>query len=328
MIDSVLSGKTVLVTGASGFIGSSFAEALADRFASSLVVGTGRSLRNLRPRPNLEFIACDLLHARLRSVLPGRVDVVAHLAGDRRPHLQPLEFGQQMERNVVMTSAVADYAADAGAAAFLYASSVYVYSDRPTLPFSEDGLGLPVEHLGATKLAAEALLKARSHAGQFRTVALRIFTVYGPRSDPRQFVAEAIRKLTGEGTTAEFGPVDAERDFVFVEDVARAFIAAAEFAPRARPWEVFNVGSGVRTPVRLIVERLARIVGSDKTIRFAETAARSRSAPHQADISHAKRVLGWEPRVDLDEGLRRTVVSMVHGAAATASFIGLTGGPR
>ena len=130
-------------------------------------------------------------------------------------------------------------------------------------------LTIPGETLGATKLASEALLKARTYAGQFKALAFRIGTVYGPGASPEQFIPQAIKKLTSSDHVAKFGPADIRRDFICIDDVADAFVKAVErLYERDFMYEALNLGTNVSTSIKEIVAILAEITGSKKEIIF------------------------------------------------------------
>ncbi|MBI3320979.1 MAG: NAD(P)-dependent oxidoreductase [Candidatus Omnitrophica bacterium] len=300
---------TVVVTGASGFIGSWLSARLAERYPTAHIVGVGRHAGQAAQsrHQHVEFIPCDLLVSDLTRTLPGHADVVIHLAADRRPRVEMSGCSQQVMANVLMTSRLADYALKAKAQALLYASSSAVYSGVSHVPFTEEEVRLPAEHLGATKLAAEGLLKARALAGGLKAMTFRLFTTYGPGSAADQFVPEAMAKLLSPEPVASFLNPDVERDFIFVEDVVRAFLRGLEYLPRAGAYEVFNIGSGKATPVRVVIELLRRVLGSTKPVRYETASTTVVDARHQADIRRAAELLGWQPSVGLEEGLRRTV---------------------
>lgn len=302
--------RMIVVTGASGFIGSWVISALAAAGRSDCLIGVGRrrALPHEACSPNIEYRALDLLRSNdWTAQLPSRADVVVHLAGDGRTRVPPEEQTAQWEANVSLTTRAADYAQAAGAGLFLCASSVYVYSGVPQLPFVEERLSLPVEPLGATKLAAESLVHARACAGAFRALALRIFTAYGPRAREGQFIPEAIRKLQSAEPIAQFRSPQTLRDFVYVEDVAAAFVAAATFQGHT-PYEAVNIGSGTPTSIREVVELLAILLDVRKPIEFmTESHAPSTGGDHWADLRRSAQLLGWRPLISLADGLRRTV---------------------
>jgi nucleoside-diphosphate-sugar epimerase len=303
---------TILVTGASGFIGSWLVSLLAEQLPQGLIIGTGR--RATFPlklgAPNFQYVPCDLMFfSEMKRRFPARINVVMHLAGDGRTFVTEGEFVQQVQANVLVTANVIDYALSAKTELFMQASSVYVYSGNTSSPFKEDEINIPVENLGATKIAAEALARARSVAGCFRALSFRIFTAYGPRSRESQFIPQAIKKLRLPGKTVQFGPGDVRRDFVYVEDVAAVFLAGLGFLHQPRTYEALNVGSGVPTSIKEVVFLLAELLGVDKRIEFTgQDRAPSRAdRDHQADLQRIRSVLNWKPVVPLKEGLRRTI---------------------
>ena len=308
---------TILVTGASGFIGRHLVNRISDQLPGSTIVGVGRSPRSesFDGSDNTEYISADLLDDGANGKLPGRIDAVVHLAGDRRGFVSPDQYSQQIHSNVGLVSKMADYAINAGAECFLLASSVYVYSGTTGLPFKEDSPVRPKENLGASKVAAEAIVEARSCAGHFRGTAFRIFTTYGPGSSASQFIPVALRKLTSPEPEARFGNPDVKRDFVFVTDVAEALTAGLTH-DGVGPFRIYNVGSGEARRIRDVVQLIARIVETSKPIEFdgPETLSQSGDGDHHADVSLIRSELGWSPNIPLGEGLRTTIDSAKQSA--------------
>lgn len=306
-----MSSLKIVVTGAGGFIGSRVSEALTSKFSNASVIGIGRK-KNLNIQSdfqNYEYISYDLLNGKLQNQLPGRSDIVIHLAGDRRSFVKPEEYSAQAISNIIMTSFVADYACATKARLLLYSSSVYVYSGNTETPFREDYVAIPNDTLGATKLASEALLKARAIKNQFKVIAFRIGTVYGYGTDPGQFLPQAIKKLKSKEAIARFGYGDVNRDFVFIDDVVEAFIAVISTLDRDFDFLALNVGSGVSTSIRDVVKTLAVLIGSRKPIEFNTDRNQRDKADtdHHLDITRIRSVLKWWPKNSLREGLRRTI---------------------
>lgn len=304
----------ILVTGASGFIGSKVAETLSKKFSDAVISGTGRSKSPFSPAdpPNYKHIECDLMDSEIQKKLPDEIDVIIHLAGDRRTFVKPDELSKQAFSNILMTSHMADYAASAKVKLFLYSSSVYVYSGNKDIPFREEPLTIPRENLGATKLASEALLKARAFSGQFKAASFRMGTVYGPRSGATQFIPQAIMKLKSPDPAAKFGAGDVKRDFVYVDDVANAFTSAISvLLGKDFNYEALNVGSGKAVSIREVVKVLAEELGTEKKIEFSIPADKGNKADtdHQLDLTRIRSVLGWQPEYSLAEGLRQTIIN-------------------
>jgi nucleoside-diphosphate-sugar epimerase len=298
----------ILITGAGGFIGSCICRTLVGRFPEAAIVGVTRT-PSPSPEPflqNYESVACDLLEDGFDKKLPAQANVVIHLAGDPRNPRNPDAFTSQVSANVMMTSRVADYAAKAKADFLIFASSAAIYSGNPRLPFVESEIEFPVDNLGATKLAAESLLKARSLAGQFKVLALRIFTAYGPGARPETFVSQAIAKLRSADPVANFGAAEAKRDFVYVDDVARSVVAGMALRKTNITYEALNIGTGQKTSIRKVVDLLANILGVTKQIEFDTRGGAKANSEHQADLTHTSSLLDWRPQVSLETGLRLT----------------------
>jgi nucleoside-diphosphate-sugar epimerase len=304
----------IVITGSSGFIGSKVSQLLAEEFPDFSIVGTGRSesLSMKLTSPNFRYVSCDLLGGNIKKFLPQETDIVIHLAGDRRTFVKHDEFTLQMRSNVEMTNSMADYAYLAGARLFLYASTVYVYSGNAAPPFKENCIDIPSDNLGATKLASESLLKARAVAGQFKVVSFRIGTVYGPGASHEQFIPQAIMKLRSPDPVAKFGPADVRRDFVFIDDVARAYVKAVrQMIDKDFDYEVFNVGTEQSTSIREVVHILAQAIGTGKQIEFGtfKNIGSKADTDHQLDTARIRSALGWYPLISVQEGLKRTLAA-------------------
>ena len=191
----------------------------------------------------------------------------------------------------------------------MVASSSSIYGLPARFPTPEDEPPRPISPYGVTKLSTEALLHAYRATFRLPVVALRYFTVYGPRQRPDMGFHgffEAVRRGT---PVTIYGDGEQTRDLVYVEDVAAANVLAAErlLPPLASlDARAFNVGTGVETTVNRLAELLAAAVGRSSDIRRAP--ARSGEILRSSlDVSKAARELGWRPQVSLAEGLKRTV---------------------
>jgi len=298
-----------LVTGVAGFLGSTLAEAL--RTSGFDVVGVDAFTANYEPavkRANLErllrdpgfrFVEADLRHVDLGPLFDG-VSHVAHLAalpGVRSSWGEP--FRAYAEHNIVATQRLLDASRGRALVRVAVASSSSVYGAPRRYPTPEDEPRRPISPYGVTKLATEALVHAYRHEHGVPAVALRYFTVYGPRQRPdmgfHRFF-EAARR--GEPVTV-YGDGGQTRDFTFVDDAVAATVAsltreAKEFA--------YNVGGGNRVSLREVLERIERLVGRPIERRFVEP-QHGDPRDTSADPSLARRDLGYEARTPLERGL-------------------------
>ncbi len=300
------SGPVDVVTGGAGFIGSHVAEAL---------LGLGRGVRviddlSAGDRANVpegaEFLEGDLLD--LAPLALGGADVVYHLAAvPSVPHSieRPLESHRS---NVEATLAVLAEAERAGVRRVVFASSSAVYGDAPGLPRRERQDPAPRSPYAVGKLCGEHYARYWAGTGRLETVSLRFFNVYGPRQDPRSPYAAVIplflERLHAGEPLVVFGDGHQTRDFTCVSDVARGMTTAGLIS--RLPGPCYNVASGRPVSVLELAETLARRIGRPLNVRHAPP--RPGDVSHSwADTSAARRELGFEAKVPLEDGLGWTV---------------------
>ena len=300
-----------LVTGGAGFIGSHLVERLVEEGQRVRVIddlSTGR-LENIDSLLNrIDFREASVLDSSsVLSAMEG-VRYVLHqaaLSSVPRSIRDPLRANRV---NVEGTLNVLLAARDRGVQRVVYASSASVYGDRPTLPKEETMTPAPLSPYAVSKHAAEQYCRVFHAVYGLETVSLRYFNVFGPRQDPQSDYAAVVPKfalslLSGRRPTI-YGDGSQSRDFVYVTNVVDANLVAAR-APGGAG-EAFNIACGEQTTINDLVAALAEIVG--RTVEPEYQAPRTGDVAHSfADISKAKRVLGYAPSVDLQEGLSRTV---------------------
>ena len=308
-----MSGKA-LVSGGGGFIGSNLVRALLAR-GDDVRVLDNFSTGN---RANLEGLDVEVVEGELRSyervhnAVRG-VDVVFHLGAlgsVPRSVQDPLTSSAV---NVEGTLNVLLAARDENVRRVVFSSSSSVYGTRRELPVTEETPPDPISPYGVAKLAAERYCVSFSRVYEsFESVVLRYFNVFGPRQSPHSQYAAVIPLFVsaierGDPITV-FGDGEQSRDFTFVENVVDATIRAAE-VPAANG-RMFNVSAGRPATINELADALGRIMQRDVEKRFApDRPGDIRNS--WADISAAREVLGYEPRVDLEEGLRRTIETLV-----------------
>jgi UDP-glucose 4-epimerase len=209
---------------------------------------------------------------------------------------------------------LASWAVESGVKTFLHASSMSVYGQPSSLPVREDAPTAPLSYYGASKLAAEEVLAVAGAHG-LRTASLRMFSVYGPGQDLselRQGMASIFLAYLLKGQAVPVtGSLDRVRDLVHVDDVSAAWQLAIE-----RPVSgVLNIGTGIGTSVKELVQRLVGVLGlpSDHPVREQGASPGDQHSVY-ADITRARHELGWEPRISLDEGLASLADWALEGA--------------
>jgi len=308
----------VLVTGGAGFIGSHLVKRLLDEGREVVVAddfsrGSVRNLLDLGVR--IECPKIDLRDYGLALEVVEGADVVYHLAARvgsvEYLHGSELAELRALQGNLIIDANVFRACVEAGVKKLVYASSVSMYpidvQQRPGVVLSEDDLGYynPEGGYGWAKLLGEIQL------GWMRDMDIgiaRIFTAYGPcepLDETAHVVPALIRKaiMYPEEDFVVWGSGDQTRSFTYVSDCVEALIILEEKA--SNPPIVVNVGSDEDVPIRTIAEKIVKMCGKGIEIKY-DLAKPVGPVSRTADISKAKALLGWQPRIGLDEGLRRT----------------------
>jgi UDP-glucose 4-epimerase len=211
--------------------------------------------------------------------------------------------------NVCGTLKVLIEARDAGVERLVFSSSSSVYGDTPTLPKQEDMNPMPRSPYALSKLAGEYYGRMFLDLYGLKTFSLRYFNVFGPRQNPQSQYAAVIPRfidaLKNNRSPLIHGDGNQTRDFTFVEDVAAANLCCCT-APESSAGAVCNIGCGDRITINDLAVRIAAILGkNNQAVHDAPQKGDVRDS--QADISRAKKLIGWTPRFNLDAGLRQTV---------------------
>jgi UDP-glucuronate 4-epimerase len=306
-------GRSV-VTGVAGFIGSHLAERLLDD--GHEVVGVDAftdyyprtikeaNLAALRGRAGFTLVEADLAALDAGALLAGARYVFhqAGQAGVRRSWGD--DFSVYLRDNVLATERLLEAAkGSASLRTFVFASSSSVYGDAERFPTPEDVMPRPASPYGVTKLACEHLCRVYHESFAVPAVALRYFTVYGPRQRPDMALHRFIVALLENREITVFGDGEQARDFTYVADTVEANVLAARACPAG---EVINVGGGTPVSVNQAIATLERIVGRRARVVHAD-GAKGDAWRTSADGTRARRRLGFEPRVALEHGLRRHV---------------------
>lgn len=303
-----------LITGGAGFIGSSLAEELVNagesvRVLDNLATGRERNLATLKGR--IQFLDGDVRDLNtVRTAMEG-IEVVFHeaaLPSVPRSIVDPLG---SLEVNVNGTQNVLLAARESGVRRVVYASSSSVYGDTPTLPKREDMPTNPLSPYAVHKLTGELLCNVFTRVYGLETVALRYFNVFGPRQDPGSAYAAVIPRfltaLLQKERPIVFGDGTQTRDFTYIANVVQANLLAAS-SPEA-VGRAINIGTGEQTSLTTILRLAGEMTGTQVKAEYREP--RPGDVRNSlADISLAKRLLGYEPKISFGEGIARTLEAL------------------
>ena len=303
-------GRRAVVTGGAGFIGSHVVEAFrAEGWAVAVVDDLSRGQAEFVP-PDVELLVADVADARARAFIASfRPDVLVHLAAQVSVAASGDDPEADARANVLGTLAVGRAALEAGARRFVVASSAAVYGAPVRIPIDEEHPLQPQSPYGVSKLAGEQYARVLAEQASREWCVLRYANVYGPRqrSDGEAGVVAVFAEAARRGVPLPVhGDGEQTRDFVFVEDVAEATLRAAEHPAGAG--QVFNVATGRETRIRDLADAVWRAAGRQGGVPLAFGPPRPgdvRRSVLQAD--KARRLLGWVARVELTEGLARTL---------------------
>jgi nucleoside-diphosphate-sugar epimerase len=319
------SGHRSVVTGAAGFIGSHLAERLLgmghhvtgiDSFDSFYPRPMKEAnLAKLRSETQFRLVEGDLVDLDLVSLLDG-VDYVFHLAAQAgvRPSWGD-RFGDYIHNNIHATQRLLEAASDTSLKAFIFASSSSVYGDAECLPTPEATVPRPVSPYGITKLTCEHLCRVYQRYGVPVTI-MRYFSVYGPRQRPDMAFRRFIQAIYEQRDICIYGDGEQTRDFTYVSDIVDATVRAMDPIANGR---IFNAGSGVVTSVKAVIGLLEEMTGIPALVRYAP-AQRGDAAHTAADISEARRTIGYAPTVAIERGLASEIEWFVQSHQLSAAL--------
>ncbi len=310
--------RNVLVTGGAGFIGSHLvALLLAEGQWRVVVVDDFNDFydpevkrRNVAPHAGREDFRLHEADIRDRAALEeifegGSFDVIVHLAARAgvRPSLsEPVLYS---ETNIGGTLNLLELARAHGVRQFVFGSSSSVYGENEKVPFAEDDpVAKPISPYAATKAAGELLCHTYSHLFGVRTVALRFFTVYGARQRPDLAIHKFARLISKGEPIPVFGDGTTRRDYTYVDDIIAGVRAAMDY--EGSDYEVFNLGESRTVELRELIALIERELGRKAVIDRQPT--QPGDVPRTfADVSKARRLLGYDPQTPIEEGIRRFV---------------------
>jgi UDP-glucuronate 4-epimerase len=312
----------ILLTGGAGFIGSHLAEALLRRKTTLAIIDDlnqfysperkRSNLEEIRRVGEFEFFQADIrqfaaLHSIFKRFRPEAVIHLAALAGVRPSIERPLDYEAV---NVGGTSIVLELCREFQVRKLVFGSSSSVYGATSVAPFSENHVELrPISPYAATKLSNELMCYTYAHLFGLPVICLRFFTVYGPRQRPDLAIHKFTALLEAGKPIAVFGDGLSGRDYTFVDDIVDGILRSLDYEQGSSagvPFEIFNLGNSHPVKLLELIEQLERATGR-KAIREQKPMQPGDVPLTWANISKAGKLLGYEPKIRLEEGLARFV---------------------
>lgn len=304
--------KTILVTGGAGFIGSHLVDRLLAQGDNVICVDNfdpyyDRSIKESNieahlTNPNYRLVEEDIRNLDgLKANITEDVDVIVHLAAKAgvRPSIKDPVGYQQV--NVMGTQNMLEFAKERDIKQFVFASSSSVYGTNENVPWSEDDYVLkPISPYASTKVSGELMGNVYSHLYDIRFLALRFFTVYGPRQRPDLAIHKFLRLMNNDEQITLYGDGSTRRDYTYVDDIIDGVMAAIDY--RDSMYEIINLGNNQTVKLLELVEAIEEASGIEPNRVFG---------PEQpgdvkqtwADVGKAKKLFGYEPNYNLKKGL-------------------------
>lgn len=304
----------VLITGGAGFIGSTLAEQLIQEGHKVTVIDNfdpfyeeeikRRNITGLIEHPNFKLLPIDIEDLpALRAQLIDQYTAIVHIAAKAGVHASirtPISFQQV---NVLGTQHMLEVAKEKGVKQFVFASSSSVYGVNPNVPWKEsDQNMLPISPYASSKLSCELLGHVYTNLYGIRFIALRFFTVYGPRQRPDLAIYKFAKKIVAGEPIPMFGDGSTRRDYTYIGDLLKGIRAAIEY--QASDYEIINLGNHNTVSLKEMIATIEAVF--EKKAIINQLPMQPGDVPQTyADITKARELLGYEPTTTFREGIQQ-----------------------
>lgn len=321
--------KHALVTGADGFIGSHLVDLLLAEGIKVRALAQYNSFNNWgwlegNTHENLEVVCGDVRDAAFCRHISQGVDTVFHLAALIAIPYSYVAPESYVDTNVTGTLNMCQAARDLGVERLIVTSTSEVYGTAQYVPIDELHPRQPQSPYSATKIGADAIAKSFYNAFGLPVVIARPFNTYGPRQSARAIIPTIISQIAAGADEIKVGDLTPTRDFNFVEDTCRGFLALAR--AEGVEGEEINIATGTEVSMKETLETIARIMNSD--VRYVVDPQRLRPSKSEVfrlcgDNRKIQSLTGWRPQVTLEEGLRRTIQWFLNPANLAKYKVGI-----
>ena len=312
----MIKNKNILITGGAGFIGTHLFETLIkednyvviiDNFNECYYSGKEENLASVTTNYEIlkdyNIIKGDLLNKSTYDEIADDIDVIFHLAAHAGVQYSMLNAEQVTRNNIVGFQNVLEFAINKEINKFVYASSSTVYGNPIYTPVDEDHLKNPICPYGVSKLCGEIYADYYFREYSLPITSLRFYSVYGPRGRPDMVVGIFFDLIFQNKELRIFGDGKQLRDFTYISDIINGLILASE--KKESSGQAFNLGLSNPISINQLVDKMYDIANKPKKVKYVEKKKGDMDITH-ADITKASKILNYKPKVDIDEGLRKT----------------------
>jgi UDP-glucose 4-epimerase len=311
----MLKESTILITGAAGFIGSNLTErllkhnnilVLIDNF-NDYYSGKEKRLQEIledyHQGEDYELIKGDLVKKSTLQKIQNNVDIIFHLAAQAGVRYSIENAARVTHNNITSTVNIFEYARKNQVKKVVFASSSSVYGNPAYTPVDEEHPKTPISPYAVSKLSCEEYADYYYRIDGLPVTSLRFYTVYGPRGRPDMAIRKFFDLILRDETITIYGDGEQKRDFTYVSNILDGLILAAENVDGNG--EIFNLGCSNPITVNELVERMYNISKKEKHVRYTEKKKGDVNITY-SDITKAQEMLGYTPKIDIDEGLQKT----------------------
>lgn len=293
---------TIAITGINGFIGQNLARKLQEK--NHKVIGIGKDKES--KVSNVSYFNGDILDKKFLENVLQNSDAVVHLAAITS-HEEIVNKKEEAEKiNLLGTKNVLDVFSKSKVEKFLYASTGKVYGKVVYLPIDEKHPTNPQNILGKSKLKVEKLIESyKNKSKQF--IIFRVFNVYGPEQNKNFLIPTILRQLSDDEKEIILGDIKAKRDYLYIDDLVDAFVLAIE-SKLSPGISVYNICTKIASSASEIVNLIGKIREMEIKIKVNPNLIRKDESPNEyGSFELAKKELGWEPKMNLEQGLRKII---------------------
>lgn len=313
--------QKILITGGAGFIGSSLSDQLIAEGYQVTIIDNFDSfydksikisnMEGMEGKSNFNFLELDICDLNaLRTQLQEKFDIIVHVAAKAGVHASIQTPIACQQANVMGTQNLLEFAKETGVKQFVFASSSSVYGVNPNVPWKEsDRNMMPISPYASSKLSCELLGHVYTHLYGIRFIALRFFTVYGPRQRPDLAIHKFAKKIMNQQPIPVYGDGSTRRDYTYIEDVLAGVRAAMDY--RDSDYEIINLGNHKTVSLSEMIATIEEVF-EEKAIINRLPMQKGDVPQTYADISKAQRLLNYQPKTTFKEGIRQFKEWMVR----------------